>query len=89
MSAPHPATAGARGGWYLLPLSNLPRQPAPRSPGFKTGSEVTRDRVTKSATTHGRLITSLAQPNKWRLGEKIPEFEAVVAPKGARQRGGC
>ena len=70
----------------LFPTSHVSLLPglqglklAARSPGT----------VTKSATTHGRLITSLAQPNKWRLGEKIPEFEAVVTPKGARQRGGC
>lgn len=83
MSAPHPATAG--GG--RVPPASFPTSHISLPPGlrvFKTGSEVPRDGVTESATTCGKLITSLTQPNKRRLGEKIPEIEAVVTPKGAR-----
>lgn len=72
------------GGWVCLPHTRLQRGLAPASfptshvsllpglRGFKNGREVLRDRVTESATTCGRLITSLAQPNKWRLREKVP-----------------
>lgn len=55
--------------------------------GFKTGSEVPRDCVTESATTCGRLITSLAKLNKWRVGEKVPDFGSRGGAKGCEAEG--
>lgn len=74
------ATAGAAPCLFLhLP----PCQPAEDTGvRLKTGSEVQRGRATDSAATCGRLITSIALPNKWSLGEKAPEFRGCRGAKG-------
>lgn len=67
----------------------LPPSPPPMPAGsedtgvrFKTGSEVQRGRVTHYAATCGKLLSSIAQPNKWRLGEKAPVWRLSWRQRG-------
>lgn len=68
-----------------FPTSHVSLLPGLR--GFKTGSEVPKDCVTKPHTTCGRLITSLARSNKWRLGEKVPELRSRGDAKRCKAEG--
>lgn len=80
MDAPQLATAGTAPCLSL----HLPCQAAEDTGvRLKAGSEVQRGRVRDFAATCGRLITSIAQPNNWRLGKKAPEFSGCCGAKGA------